>query len=118
MLRLGSDKDQRKNSLSLSLNSVNAKFTYDADVAELVGAGHGTVVEHGGAGEPARVRVVGEHDQLVLRAPVLDEVEALLYVRGDDPLTQRVDVRDEVRNVLHEIKKERVKYTITRRSVY
>ena len=96
----------------------NAKFTYDADVAKLVGAGHGAVVEHGGAGEPARVRVVGEHDQLVLRAPVLDEVEALLHVRGDDPLTQRVDVRDEVRNVLHEIKKERVKYTITRRSVY
>ena len=59
-----------------------------------------------------------KHDQLVLRAPVLDEVEALLHVRGDDPLTQRVDVRDEVRNVLHEIKKERVKYTITRRSVY
>ncbi len=77
--------------------------THHGDVSELVGAGHGAEVEHGGAGEPARVRVVGEHDQLVLLPPVLDVVETLLHVRRHDPRAQSVDVRDEVRDVLKNV---------------
>ena len=86
--------------------STFCQLTYHADVTKLVGAGHGAIVEHGGAGQPARVSVVGEHDELVLRAPILDKVEALLHVRSHDTLTQCVDVRDEVRNVLHKKEKD------------
>ena len=74
--------------------------TYNADVAKLVGAGHGVVVEHGGAGQPARTGVISEDDELVLLVPVADEVEALLHVAHHDAVTHRVDVGDEVRNVL------------------
>ena len=76
------------------------RWAYHGDVAKLVGARHRVVVEHAGAGEPARRRVVGEDDQLVLSAPVAHKVEALLDVGHHDPVRLRVDRDDEVGNVL------------------
>lgn len=73
---------------------------YDADVAELVGGGHGVVVEQAGRGHPARIRVVGEDDELVLVASVADPEQALLDVGHDHALANGVDAGHQVGNVL------------------
>lgn len=75
--------------------------THDADVAKLVGGGHGVVVQQAGGGHPARVGVVGEDDQLVLVASVADPEQALLNVRHDHPLADGVDAGHQVGNVLN-----------------
>lgn len=54
--------------------------TYNADVAKLVGRSHGVVVQQAGRGDPARMGVVREDDELVLVTPVAHPEEALLDV--------------------------------------
>lgn len=76
--------------------------THDADVPELVGGGHGVVVQQAGRGHPARVRVVGEDDELVLVAPVAHPEHALLHVGHDDALADGVDAGHQVGDVLGE----------------
>lgn len=76
-------------------------FSYDADVAKLVGTGHGVVVEQAGRGHPAGVRVIGEDDELVLVASVAHPEEALLDVGDDHALADGVDARHQVGDVLN-----------------
>ena len=79
------------------------RFAYDADVAELVGSSHRVVVKHSGTGKPARAGVVCKNDELVFLVPVAHIVEALLHVAHHDAVAHRVDVGDEVGNVLLEV---------------
>ena len=74
--------------------------TYNSDVAKLVCSGDGVVVEEGGACEPARIRIIGEDDQLVLHSFVAQEVETFLDVWNNDSFSHRLDVDNEVRDVL------------------
>lgn len=79
------------------------RSSYDADVAELVGGGHGVIVQQAGGGDPAGVRVVGEDDQLVLVALVADPEQALLHIRHDDALPDGVNARHQVRHMLQRL---------------
>lgn len=89
--------------------------THYADVPELVGGGHGVVVQQAGRCHPAGTRVVGEDDELVLVAPVTHPEQALLNVGHNHALTNRVDARHQVGNVLkRDIERVSVKYTLKR----
>ena len=94
---LTSCKTQRQKS---NKSTADRKATYNGNAAELVSPDHRVIVEDGGASYPARVRVVGEHNQLVLLAPVADEEEAVLHVGHHDTVAQRMDGGDKVGDML------------------
>lgn len=82
--------------------------THHADVAKFVGSGHGVVIQEGGGGDPPRVGVVGEDDELVLVPFVAHPDEALLDVRHDHSVPDGLDPADVVGDVLRGEKGQRL----------
>ena len=66
----------------------------DVNVAKLVPAAHGVVIEHAAGAEEARVHLVGEHSEAVLESVVLDVDEPLGHVADDDAVTGDMDLGD------------------------
>mmetsp|Transcript_1925 Transcript_1925/g.3674 ORF Transcript_1925/g.3674 Transcript_1925/m.3674 type:complete len:363 (+) Transcript_1925:282-1370(+) len=72
----------------------------DEEVVELVGTGHGDVVQHRRAGDPARHRVVRHHEELVVGATVLEDVERLPEISRIDLVVLDVHPHDPLWDIL------------------
>lgn len=87
--------------------------TYNADVAKLVGGGHGVIVKETGCRHPAGICVVSKDDKLVLVSSITNPEQTLLDVGHDNTLANGMDASHQVGHMLERRKEEIQVVTLT-----